>query len=85
MTKHAEDAVVPAQRRGIKMTFNEQMALYDTQIKQGLDPSPDMNLFDEVKDAQIELGVNEYSGPLTNLFDAGLTKLLTSLKWQDRF
>ena len=30
MTKHAEDAVVPAQRRGIKMTFNEQMALYDT-------------------------------------------------------
>ena len=30
MTKHAEDAVVPAQRRGIKMTFHEQMALYDT-------------------------------------------------------
>ena len=61
------------------------MALYDNQIKQGLDPSPNMNLQEEIKDAQIQFGVNEYSGPLNDLFSIQLVKLLTSLKWQDRF
>lgn len=50
-SKHNEDAVVPAHRMGVKMTFEEQMALYDNQIKQGLDPSPNMNLQEEIKDA----------------------------------
>ena len=84
-TKHSEDAVVPAQRMGVKMTFEEQMALYDQQIQQGNDPRPDMNLQEEIKDAQIEVSGNDYSGPLLALFDQPLIKLLTSLKWQDRF
>ena len=54
---------------GAKMTFEEQMALYDNQIKQGLDPSPNMNLVEEMtKDSQIQFGVNEYSGPLNDIF-----------------
>lgn len=68
-SKHNEDAVVPAHRMGAKMTFEEQMALYDNQIKQGLDPSPNMNLVEEMtKDSQIQFGVNEYSGPLNDIF-----------------
>lgn len=67
------------------MTFEEQMALYDSQIKQGLDPSPNMNLSEEVKAASQILGAQEYSGPLTELFSQDTIKLLTSLKWQDRF
>ena len=67
------------------MTFEEQMALYDQQIQQGNDPRPDMNLQEEIKDAQIEFSGNDYSGPLLALFDQPLIKLLTSLKWQDRF
>lgn len=57
-SKHNEDAVVPGHRRGVNMTFEEQMSLYDNQIKQGLDPSPNMNLFEEVKDSDIPIGVN---------------------------
>lgn len=61
------------------------MALYDNQIKQGLDPSPNMNLIEDIKDANILVGGSDYSGPLNNLFGVDLIKLLTSLKWQDRF
>ena len=57
------------------------MALYDQQIQQGNDPRPDMNLQEEIKDAQIEVSGNDYSGPLLALFDQPLIKLLTSLKW----
>ena len=56
---HSEDSVVPAQRRGINMTFEEQMALYDSQIKQGLDPTPNMNLSQEARSAS-GLGLKEY-------------------------
>ena len=44
-----------------------------------------MNLIEEIKDAQIQFGANDYSGPLNDLFSVDLVKLLTSLKWQDRF
>ena len=30
--RHDEESVVPAQRMGVNMTFEEQMALYDSQI-----------------------------------------------------
>ena len=70
---------------GVKMTFEDQMALYDQQIEQGNDPRPDMNLHEEIKDGQHQFSGNDYSGPLLGLFDHSIINLLTSLKWQDRF
>ena len=46
------------------MTFEEQMAIYDQQIKQGIDPSPNMNLMEEIKEGQYDVSGTDYSGPL---------------------
>ena len=45
-SKHNEDAVVPGQKQ--KLSFEEQMALYDKQVAEGKDPNPDQLLIASV-------------------------------------
>ena len=67
-SKHSEDSVVPAQRRGVRMSFEQQMELYDKSVKSGIDPEINANLLDlQGKDSQISS--ETYHGPLSNLFD----------------
>lgn len=45
LTKHSEDAIIPALRQGKKpLTFEEQLQMFDEQIAKGLDPSINENL-----------------------------------------
>ena len=71
VSKHSEDAVVPAQRRGVRMSFEQQMELYDQSVKSGIDPELNSNLLDlqgEEDSSRMSTEL-QYSGPLRNLFD----------------
>ena len=66
----------------MNISFEQQMELYENQIKQGIDPLPNQNLFDLEKEGQPK--VEKYSGPYQQMFDEKLIEQLVSLKWQDR-
>jgi hypothetical protein len=88
VSKHREDQIVPALMKPKRMTFEEQLRLYDEQVKRGKDPMPNSNLLDmpeEVKQPPPKIdGMLNAAGPLSLLFTKEMVAALTGDRWQPK-